>query len=260
MKHSVKMRVWIEKRVVPILISLVLLLAISPRALAAGRGKPIGKPGKPDATQTSKPETPQAGKPKEKGTDAPGKATPNPEETTAKIYTGISVDKIANAIESVTDSEQQSELTNLLDAYKATLDDKSSALTGKTGSMSELSQAASDARKALKDGLKEAGFTLGSVLGWQEWKQYQNTESNLQSIADAIAALEDTDANKALLSDLLKAYQNALTAEAAATEENKEALAEATNAAHEALFEALFLAGLLPMEEPALDTETALPE
>ncbi|MPN40514.1 hypothetical protein SDC9_188052 [bioreactor metagenome] len=126
--------------------------------------------------------------------------------------------------------------------------------------MSELSQAASDARKALKDGLKEAGFTLGSVLGWQEWKQYQNTESNLHSIADAIAALEDTDANKALLSDLLKAYQNALTAEAAATEENKEALAETTNAAHEALFEALFLAGLLPMEEPAPDTETALPE
>ena len=126
--------------------------------------------------------------------------------------------------------------------------------------MSEMSQAASAARKTLKDGLKEAGFTLGSVLGWQEWKQYQNTESNLQSIADAIAALEDTDANKALLSDLLKAYQNAFTAEAAATEENKEALSEATNVAHEALFEALFLAGLLLVEEPAPDTETVLPE
>jgi hypothetical protein len=252
MKHTGRMRTWLEKRMVPILISLVLLFAISPRALAAGREKPIGKPGKPGSTQT--------GEPKEKKTEAPGKPTPSPEKPSSKKYTGISVDKIANAIESVTDSEQQSELTKLLDAYKATLDDKSSALTGKTGSMSELSQAASDARKALKDGLKEAGFTLGSVLGWQEWKQYQNTESNIQSIADAIAALEDTDANKALLSDLLKAYQSALAAEAAATEENKETLAEATNAAHEALFEALFLAGLLPMEEPAPDTETVLPE
>jgi len=252
MKDAQRMRAWLEKRLVPILISLVFLFAISPRAFAAGHGKPAEKPGKPEPTQTSEP--------KEKKTEAPGKPTPSPEEPSGKKYTGISVDKIANAIESVTDSEQQSELTKLLDAYKATLDEKSSALLSKTGSMSELSQAASDARKALKDGLKEAGFTLGSVLGWQEWKQYQNTETNLQSFADAIAALEDTDANKALLGDLLTAYQNALTAEAAATEENREALAEATNAAHEALFEALFLAGLLPMEEPAPDTETALPE
>ena len=252
MKRSVRIRVWLEKRLVPILVSLVLLFAMAPRALAAGRGKPIGKPSKPESTQTSEP--------KEKKTEAPGKPTPSPEEPSSKKYTGISVDKIANAIESVTDSEQQSELTKLLDTYKATLDEKSGALLSKTGSMSELSQAASDARKALKDGLKEAGFTLGSVLGWQEWKQYQNTDSNLQSIVDAIAALEDTDANKALLSELLAAYQNALKAEAAAAEENKEALVEATNAAHEALFEALFLAGLLPMEEPAPDTETALPE
>ena len=260
MKHTARMSAWLSKRMVPILISLAFLFAISPRALAAGRGKPIGKPGKPDTTQTSKPETPQSGKPKAKDTDSPGKPTPSPEDPSNKKYTGISVDKIANAIESVTDSEQQSELTKLLDAYKATLDAKSSALLGKTGSMSELSQAASDARKALKDGLKEAGFTLGSVLGWQEWKQYQNTEQNLQSIADAIAALADTDANKALLSGLLAAYQNALAAEAAATEENKETLTEATNAAHEALFEALFLAGLLPMEETAPDTESELAE
>ena len=260
MKHTARMRVWLEKRMIPILISLALLFAIAPNALAAGRGKPIGKPSKPESTQTSKPEKSQTGTPKEKKTDVPGKPTPSPEDASDPKYTGISVDKIAKAIESVTDGEQQSELTALLDAYKATLDAKSSALTGKTGSMSELSQAASDARKALKDGLKEAGFTLGSVLGWQEWKQYQNTEQNLQSIADAIAALEDTDANKALLSELLAAYQNALAAEQAATEENKEALAEATNAAHEALFEALFLAGLLPMEEPVPETETEQPE
>jgi len=260
MIHTQRMRVWLEKRMVPILVSLVFLFAISPRALAAGRGKPIGKPGKPDSTQTSKPETPQAGKPREKGTDAPGKATPSPEEPSSKQYTGISVDKIAQAIEGITDSEQQSELTKLFDAYKATLDEKSSALLSKTGSMSELSQAASAARKALKEGLKEAGFTLGSVLGWQEWKQYQNTESNLQSFAEAIAALEDTDINKALLSGLLKTYQNALAAEAVATEENKEALAEAINAAHEALLEALFVAGLLPLEEAAPDTGSEQPE
>ncbi len=260
MKHTARMRVWLEKRMIPILISLVLLFAIAPNALAAGRGKPIGKPSKPESTQTSKPETPQNGKPKVKDTDSPGKPTPTPEETTAKAYTGISVDKIAKAIESITDGEQQSNLTELLDAYKATLDDKSSALAGKTGSMSELSQAASDARKALKDGLKEAGFTLGSVLGWQEWKQYQNTETNLQSIADAIAALEDTDANKALLDGLLAVYYNALAAEQAATTENKETLAEETSVAHEALMEALFVAGLLPLEETTTDAEVEQPE
>ena len=119
MKRSVKMRAWLGKRLVPILVSLVLLLAMAPRALAAGHGKPIGKPSKPESTQTSEP--------KEKKTEAPGKPTPSPEEPSSKKYTGISVDKIANAIESVTDSEQQSELTKLLDAYKATLDEKSGA-------------------------------------------------------------------------------------------------------------------------------------
>ena len=109
MKRTTRMRVGLEKRLVPILISLVLLFAISPRALAAGHGKPIGKPGKPEPTQTSEP--------KEKKTEAPGKPTPSPEEPSGKQYTGISVDKIAQAIESVTDSEQQSELTKLLDAY-----------------------------------------------------------------------------------------------------------------------------------------------
>jgi len=170
-----------------------------------------------------------------------------------KDYYGISVEKIQLAIDSVTDETEKAELQALLDEYTAALDSK----TGDLGSqsMSELAQAASDARKALKDALDESGYTLGSILGWQEWKytfnyQYNNLEDNLEAIAEKIAALDDSDENKAVLEALMTAYQDALAAEAAAGEDaDLEALADAVKDAKTELYQALDAAGILPLQE-----------
>ncbi len=171
------------------------------------------------------------------------------EEKVKNTYHGISTDKIALAIESVTDEATKLELTALLEAYMAALENKDAALAAKDGSLSELSQLASEARAALKTSLESAGFTLGSVLGWQEWKDYGNSALSVEAIAATIAALDETDANKAALSVLLAAYQEALSAAEAGTEENEEALQQATEAAREALLEALYESGIFPLQE-----------
>lgn len=178
-------------------------------------------------------------------------------EKVKKTYRGISVEKIALAIESVTDEATRSSLTALLEAYMTALSDKDAALTGGGLSMSELSQAASAARSALKQGLEDAGFTLGSVLGWQEWKVYGNETLDLSGIALVIAALDDTDANKAALTSLLSAYETALAALNTAGEDNEDVLKEAADQAREALLEALYASGLYPLAEPEV---TPLPE
>ena len=233
------------RRIFPVLIALLLLFALNSRAFAASEqsGKNAGGNGQ---------ETKQTGKPEDKGNKSGEKS----EKNEKKQYKGISVEKLALAIDSLTDETQKAELTALLDAYMAALDAKDGALTSKTGDLSALSQAVSDARTALKNSLEEAGFTLGSILGWQEWKQYPNSEPlDLTVIAAAIAALDDTDANKAGLNDLLAAYQNALAAQAAATEENMDAAKETTQAAREALLEALYTAGLFPIAETEPEAE-----
>lgn len=236
------------RRIFPVLIALLLLFALNSRAFAASEqsGKNAGGNGQ---------QTKQTGKPEDKGGKS-GEKSEKTEKAEKKQYKGISVEKLALAIDSLTDETQKTELTALLDAYIAALEAKDEALTSKTGGLSALSQAASDARTALKTSLEEAGFTLGSILGWQEWKQYPNSEPlDIAAIAAAIAALDDTDANKAGLSDLLAAYQNALTAQAAAAEENMDAAKETTQAAREALLEALYTAGLFPIAETEPEAE-----
>lgn len=244
MQKTIRMTVWLGRRIFPVVMALLLLMAFQARAYAASE-KSNSNSG------SSKPDTKQTGKPEKKNASSEDAVETEAETQTQakKTYKGISTEKIALAIDSVLDSTQKSELTELLEAYQTALGAKDDALQSKTGSMSELSQAASDARKALKQGLEEAGFTLGSVLGWQEWKEYGNSAASLETIAAEIAALDDTDSNKAALNALLAAYQDAQSALAAATEENREALQTAADDAKEALFEALFLAGLLPVEE-----------
>ena len=248
MQKTIRMTVWLGRRIFPVVMALLLLMAFQARAYAASE-----KSNSNSNSGSSKPDTKQTGKPEKKNASSEDAVETEAETQTQtqakKTYKGISTEKIALAIDSVLDSTQKSELTELLEAYQTALGAKDDALQSKTGSMSELSQAASDARKALKQGLEEAGFTLGSVLGWQEWKEYGNSAASLETIAAAIAALDDTDSNKAALNALLAAYQDAQSALAAATEENREALQTAADDAKEALFEALFLAGLLPVEE-----------
>lgn len=227
------------KRFLPLLLALILTFVLSSSALAAGKPDQTGK--KPD------PETKQHDNGKRTGdeTDSPSA------KAEKKQYKGISVEKIALAIDNLTDETQRAELTALLETYLAALDGKDTALTDKTGSLSELSQAASEARQALKDGLSAAGYTLGSVLGWQEWKEWQvNEPLNLTQITAAIAALEEGDEAKAQLTSLLTAYQELLAQQEAAGEDSLDQAKEAAQAAREALLQALYEAGLLPIVEP----------
>lgn len=228
----------LSKRILPALASVLLLVVFSVSALAES-GKPDRGTGKPD-TKTTQREN--AGKENGNGQE-------KREEREKHSYRGISVEKIALAIESVTDEATKLELTALLEAYMAALDSKDAALINKDGSLSELSQLASEARAALKTGLEGAGFTLGSVLGWQEWKDYGNTALDLEAIAAAIAALDDTDENKAALGALLAAYQDALNAAEAGSEEEGEALEEALETARDNLLEALYESGLFPLQD-----------
>ena len=223
------------KRVLPIALSFAFIIAFSGSALAES-GKPDRETGKPS----------WAGEKSEKET----KERNENQERVKKTYRGISTDKIALAIESVTDEATKAELTAMLDAYIAALSDKDAALAEGGMSMSELSQLASSARSSLKDALEAAGFTLGSVLGWQEWKDYGNEALDLESIALLIDALDDTDLNKEALASLLAAYEAAQAAKDTATEEDEDALDEAAKAAREALLEALYTAGLFPLATP----------
>ncbi len=229
----------LSKRILPVVLAMVFLLVFSASSLATA-DKTDRDTGKPDWV---------AEKNANKVKDQKQKTI-----EAKKHYRGISVEKISLAIDSVADEATKLELTALLDAYIAALTDKDAALASGGGSLSELSQLASDTRSALKDGLEVAGFTLGSVLGCQEWKDYGNEQLDLDAIALAIAALDDTDENKEALGLLLAAYESALGAMETADEENEELLRETMKDARESLLEALYLTGISPFaqaEEPA---------
>ena len=243
-----KTLVRLSTRIFPILLAVLFLMAFSVSSFAESdkTGKDTGKP---DWTSEKKQEKEEERNQKQN------------EERAKKTYRGISVEKISLAIDSVTDEETRLALTALLETYIAALSDKDAALGGEGMSLSEPSKAASVARSALKDGLEEAGFTLGSVLGWQEWKEYGNETLSLDEISAAIAALDDLDANKAALQDLLTAYQVALTAQETDSEADEDQLKEATQAAREALLEALYTTGIFPLalpEEPVATEEPVM--
>lgn len=239
------MKKWIRlllKRILPAVTAALLLAALSASSLAES-DKSNHDSGKPDTSAAQ-----HGNADAEKG----GGQERN-QEKTKHTYRGISTEQIALAIESVADEAMRLELTALLEAYMTALENKDAALTNKDGGLSELSQLTSQARTALKDGLEDAGFTLGSVLGWKEWKEYGNTALDLEAIAAAIAALDDTDENKAALGALLAAYQEAVSASEAGAEENEDALEQAEEAAREALLEALFETGMFPVQEVVPD-------
>lgn len=241
-------------RVLPVALSFAFLMVFSASARAES-DRSNHDSGKPDwAGQGSEDQNKDHGQKQDRKQN-------DTQEREHKSYRGISTDKIALAIESVTDEATKAELTAMLDAYLAALSGKDAALSEGGMSLSELSQAVSDARSALKDALENAGFTLGSVLGWQEGKDYGLSEDSLdlEGIALAIAALDDTDANKETLATLLTAYQTALAALDTATDADEDALKEAADAAHDALLEALILSGLYTVTQPEAPSDPTLP-
>ena len=165
----------------------------------------------------------------------------------------LDTEEIEAAIAALADTdENKTTLTGLLSSYEAALAAQAAADTS-TLSEEEL-QVLADAVQSAEEALLEAARSAG-VIGGEGRGQfvsgyaYGKAELNADAISAQIAALDDTNENKAQLSELLAAYQTALTAEQSAdvatlTEEEQAALQNATKSAADALKEALENAGL----------------
>ncbi len=174
----------------------------------------------------------------------------------------LDTDVILAAISKLDDTNaDKATLTSLLDAYKLALAAKQAA---NTANMSEeemltLSFALRQAEEALLLASREAGIIGGRGRGqFISGYAFGNAKLDLTAVLTSIAALEDTDANKAALTALYEAYYAALQAETSAdktalSDAEFDALRDATKTAQTALIEALKLAGI---EAPLLQQET----
>ena len=115
----------LSKRILPALAAVLLLVVFSVSALAESN-KTDRNTGKPDASTSQRG---NADKDKDNGKE-------KHEEKVRNTYRGISVEKIALAIDSVTDEATKLELTALLEAYMTALENKDVALSAKDGSPS----------------------------------------------------------------------------------------------------------------------------
>lgn len=137
-------------------------------------------------------------------------------------------------------------------------------LAANTAAMSEEEQlqlafALRNAEEALLLAARAAGLIGGNGRGqFISGNAYGNEQLDLTAILTSIAALADTDANKATLTALYEAYYAAQQAQATAdksalTDAEFDALRDAAKAAQTALIEALQAAGI---EVPMLQQET----
>ncbi|NLI53760.1 MAG: hypothetical protein GX417_05470 [Clostridiales bacterium] len=163
----------------------------------------------------------------------------------------LDTDEIAAAIAALTDEDAKASLTELLSAYQAALAAEQNADGSLTqDELKALSDATKAAEQALLEATKAAGVTGGVGRGqFVNGYAYGNAVLNMEAIAAQIAGLDDADANKAVLTQLMEAYQAAFAAEqgadaSALTEEELGALSDATKAAEKALMDALENAGL----------------
>lgn len=164
----------------------------------------------------------------------------------------LNTDEIATAIAALTDTDVQASLTALLTTYQEALDAWNAADTT-TLSQEEL-QTLADAVQSAETALLEAARNAEIIGGYGrgqfvEGYAYGKDAPDLEDIAEQIAALSETDANKATLAALLTAYQTALAAQQSAdqsalTDAEYDALTSATQAAREALRIALEAAGI----------------
>jgi len=185
----------------------------------------------------------------EEANDGTGRMQNRPAMDTTEISAAIAVldDTDAN----------KATLITLLETYETALAAQSSADASAmtNDELKALADAVQNAEQALLEATKAAGITGGVGRG-----QFVNGNGraslDAESIANQIAALDDTDANKASLTALLEAYQTALTAQNGAdtstlTDDELAALADATRQAELALQQALQNAGLAdePIQE-----------
>ncbi len=258
LSHGTKSRR--TKRYLVGILVLVMVLAISATALA-DNGRGAGGSG---------------GQPKLGGSPSqPPQGTPDPDDTTEDRQgqrgngaqnaeqPGVNTDKIAKAIAALDDETLQASLTTLLETYEDALEAKQAALDAKdTTNQSTLFSAVGAAKDALDAALEAAGVSTDDLYGVPEEAndgtgRMQNRPAlDTMDISAAIAALDDTDANKATLTSLLEAYQAALATQNAGdasklTTEEMAQLSDATQKAELALEEALQNAGLAdePIQE-----------
>ena len=165
----------------------------------------------------------------------------------------LDTDEIEAAISALDDTNaDKATLTGLLSTYEAALAAQAAADTSTLTDeeIQALADAVQSAESALLEAARSAGVIGGNGRGqFVSGYAYGKAEMDVDTISAQIAALDDTNENKAKLSELLTAYQSALTAEQSAdesmlSEAEIEALQLATDAAADALKEAMENAGL----------------
>ena len=165
----------------------------------------------------------------------------------------LDASQILEAIGTLADTNaDKTALMDLLNEYQLALFAQTSANFASLTDQArlELAYRVRHAEEALLLASREAGLIGGNgQVQFLNGYAYGNSELDVTSILTSIAALGDTDENKAKLTELLEAYIAALEAEATAdqtTLSNAEldALEAAADAAELALIQALELAGI----------------
>jgi hypothetical protein len=165
----------------------------------------------------------------------------------------LDANQILTAISTLPDTNaDKATLTSLLEAYQKALAAQQSADPAKLTEqeLQTLSYAVRQAEEALLLASREAGLIGGNGRGqFVSGYAFGESELDMTFVLASIAALDDTDANKAKLTTLMEAYSLALAAQAAAdrtalSEAELDALENAVDAAERALIEALQLAGI----------------
>jgi hypothetical protein len=235
------------KRVLAVVAVFTLTFSLSAAALAdggRGNGAPTGAPSGGQQT------------PGVTGGQQPENGNGEQNGSPARDAVGVNLDKIEDAIAAIEDETVQANLTALLEAYAEALEAKQAAIeANETDNISDLAAAASAAKDALDAAMTEAGLSLDEILSTPEQAEdgtgraLGRPELDTESIAASIAALDDTDENKAALEALLSAYEAALEAQSSAdtsslTEEEITALEEAVESAEVQLRAKLENAGL----------------
>jgi len=165
----------------------------------------------------------------------------------------LDAEQILAAIATLPDTNaDKATLTSLLNEYQVALAAQNTAnfasLT--TQEQEQLMYTVRRAEEALLLASREAGLIGGNGRGqFVSGYAFGESELDVTSILASIAALDDTDANKAKLTALMEEYSQALAAQAAAdettlSEAELDALENAADAAELALIEALELAGI----------------
>ncbi|MCE5188656.1 MAG: hypothetical protein LLF75_05690 [Eubacteriales bacterium] len=253
MKHlfSHRNRVSHTKRYLAAIVALLLILTVSATALAdSGRGTGVpGGQSRQGGSGNRDGENPQSSAKPEK--EPKDKTNGNGKSEMA----GVNLDKIREAIATVTDEAVQANLTALLETYESALETKQAAIAANETDLADLTSAAGLAKDALDAALEEAGVSVDDLYGTPEEAEdgtgrMQNRPAmDTDEISAAIAALDDTNESKAALTSLLEAYETALSAQTNAdlsslTNEELKALADAVQAAERELLEATKAAGI----------------